>query len=409
MVGLLGVGLFAACAGSVATGGTGFELRAEQMSVDGGGSVLLFATLNGQAAAAEFALNLDFTRVETAAGKIEGVNASTGRYTAPRSSSNFVVRVYARLLAQKNQVQTLDLAVRPTAGLGGKLVYTAGATIFEVDLITGVSQKLNPTGQDAWFAFGRYWYADIGTRGGASQDPGPSLFRLDGQGIQEHLHYPATSFALDLFQPRVNPTGDLITFDMLGTDPKTGDSGHFVHIYASTGPVEAGDVLRSYAGFERAAWLPVTPTAIAGRLVLMTFADAVKPAGIHITDDKLANPSYLTWDDNQFGVPKQAEPSPDGKQMAVVTDRGSLYLANFDGHKLSEVRLLVETKNSLKAGHPTWSPDGQWLAYYYGATRQQEVFIQNARGSPPMQILTDIGGGVKAALSGLAFYQLSWH
>jgi hypothetical protein len=403
-------GLLAACGASVAQGGTGLELKAERASVQAGESVRLAASLNGQAATVEFALDANFTRVETAAGKVEMIGPSTGLYTAPRSSSGFLVRIFARLLGQKTTVATLDIAVQSLAsGPSGKLNYSSGSTIWEVDIKTGVTRKLNSSGQDAWFAFGRYWYVDIGTRGGASQDPGPSLFRLDGSGVQEYLHYPSTAFALEPFQPRLNPTGDLITFDMLGSHPKTGESGHFVHIYPNAASAQIGDILRSFAGFERAAWLPVGPAAIAGRLLMMSFADEQQAAGIYITDDRLANPSYLAWEDARFGLPKQAEPSPDGKQIAVVTDNGNLYLADFDGSKLSQVRPLVEAKNGFKVGHPTWSPDGQWLAYFYGGTRQQEIYLQSAQGSASMQILSDIGSGLKAPLSGLAFYQMSWH
>ncbi|HSJ25711.1 MAG TPA: amidohydrolase family protein [Longimicrobiales bacterium] len=88
---------------------------------------------------------------------------------------------------------------------------------------------------------------------------------------------------------------------------------------------------------------------------------------------------YRVEDDPTFTVRqvRDAVPSPDGRRLAFVAlDR--LYLMDYPGGTPRR----VTTDDSMLEYAPTWSPDGQWLAYATWSDATGEGHIQRVRATP---------------------------
>ena len=79
--------------------------------------------------------------------------------------------------------------------------------------------------------------------------------------------------------------------------------------------------------------------------------------------------------------------SPDGKQLAVVTDDegATVYIHDMSG-KTALRRLTFEGANSF----PVWSPDGRQIAFYSDRDSKPGIFLQPADGSKPAQRLANL-------------------
>lgn len=338
-------------------------------------------------------------------GELRQTQPNRATYTAAAYTNPYRVTLRAMQTDNRNRFADLEIAVNPAPDSpGGILTHGSETSLGEVDLRSGAVRSLGNFGKNATERNGTYFYV-----GSGQSDPGPVIFKRDAQaGQRPWLERSALEFATEPLQPRISPGGQVVSFEQLTTNPLNGESGYFVFVYPSSErPRLAEDVVRILPDFQRAAWLPVSPDAPGGRLVLMAYGD--RPEGIYVTDGQLRNPTRLAWDNGRFGTPQQAEPSPDGRRLAVVTSTGDLFVADLQGTSLSNVRRVRTAGNGMAASRPVWSPDGQWLAYFFDVEKStREVVVSRAdRESPPLKVLTR-SGDLLLPFFGFARFQLSW-
>ena len=83
--------------------------------------------------------------------------------------------------------------------------------------------------------------------------------------------------------------------------------------------------------------------------------------------------------------------SPDGKQIVFVSDRSGqseIWLANADGTNQVQLTSLP----SDQAGSPSWSPDGQKIAFGWRGGETTQIYTIPINGGKPLQI-TDLSPG----------------
>jgi WD40 repeat protein len=102
---------------------------------------------------------------------------------------------------------------------------------------------------------------------------------------------------------------------------------------------------------------------------------------LYVTDVASAQ-GYLwhTFDENE-GEPGQLAVSPDGSRLAFVLETyenttaifGSVYVINFDGGRYAQLASVPGANDQNQSttddpiiNHPTWSPDGNWIAVIEG-------------------------------------------
>ncbi len=111
-----------------------------------------------------------------------------------------------------------------------------------------------------------------------------------------------------------------------------------------------------------------TPTWAPDSKSLLFISTRVKDHGIYSIPLEGGEPRPMTDapSSNRFAVY-----SPDGKQIVFPSNRMKpgeiwgfdLYVMNADGEKFMEQPARRLTNNTGSPGHPTWSPDGKWIAY----------------------------------------------
>jgi TolB protein len=81
--------------------------------------------------------------------------------------------------------------------------------------------------------------------------------------------------------------------------------------------------------------------------------------------------------------------SPDGKQLAVSSDRHGnqdLYILPAGGGELTPL-----TTDPTADWSPRWSPDGSEIAFYSYRSGNRDIWVMPARGGPARQITSDPG------------------
>jgi Tol biopolymer transport system component len=124
-----------------------------------------------------------------------------------------------------------------------------------------------------------------------------------------------------------------------------------------------------------------------------------QPKGIYVID---ADGGGLTRLTNGAGREKQASWSPDGKQIAFVSDRDGnddVYLMTIadggvaDGADAGGSELTRLTDSPEDDSHPTWSPDGRCLAFVSHRGDAWELYVMNADGDGLKQLVDSVDWG----------------
>jgi len=95
--------------------------------------------------------------------------------------------------------------------------------------------------------------------------------------------------------------------------------------------------------------------------------------------------------------------SPEGDRLAFVTSRwgpnADLWVQDLDeGKPAGEARRLFEDPIG-NASHPTFSPDGRWIAYYRILGDARDIWIISAEGGQPIRFTQDPGTDMLPAWS----------
>lgn len=118
-----------------------------------------------------------------------------------------------------------------------------------------------------------------------------------------------------------------------------------------------------------------------GRIV---FHSENKKSWISIADIDGNNLTRLTHNEAEEQHP---EVSPDGKQIAFMSDRDGnheIYVMNIDGS--NQKRL---TNNDVNDWYPSWSPDGSKLIFSSLRDREKSIYMMNKDGSSIRKIISN--------------------
>ena len=80
--------------------------------------------------------------------------------------------------------------------------------------------------------------------------------------------------------------------------------------------------------------------------------------------------------------------SPDGQQIAFVSERdgqGAIYIMNADG--TNQRRLTGENLNHVRG--PVWSPDGEWILFNAEVDGNTDIYVMNLSGSELYRLTMD--------------------
>lgn len=125
-----------------------------------------------------------------------------------------------------------------------------------------------------------------------------------------------------------------------------------------------------------------------GRLFLMDLAsENVREINIEVVTDEGPRQTRV---ENVADMIQNGGISPTGKR-AVFEARGEVFTVPAE-HGI--IRNLTHASGSAER-YPTWSPDGEWIAYWSDASGEYELTIQEADGTGEPQRLSDLGAGYR--------------
>jgi Tol biopolymer transport system component len=161
--------------------------------------------------------------------------------------------------------------------------------------------------------------------------------------------------------PSWSPAGDAVAFTHAGFDSTS----------IAVTPVAGGQPTTVLTGSSGPAWSPDGTT--------LAFCDAHGIEGVAPTGGEVR--LLLAAPDHDH-PPQDVAWSPNGGMLAFTTDQG-LYVAPADGS------LPPRKVAALRASHPSFSPDGQWLAFaggtqtrsVWGAPSQLDIYVVGVDGS----------------------------
>ena len=122
-----------------------------------------------------------------------------------------------------------------------------------------------------------------------------------------------------------------------------------------------------------------------GNEIIPAFGAAVLQSARRLTRD----------DSNEYGIAW----SPDGSQMAFVSDRDrnyEIYVLDTSGVNQNIRRITNDLAPDLS---PTWSPDSQWLAFASERHGSSEIYVVSANGGEPRRLTDNAARNIQPSWS----------